>query len=134
MQNAVREIVVRIKTGKTPQLLTNDLDSPAQEIADLYKRRWQIELFFRVLRQTLKITKFIGRSETAARIQSAVALIAFLLLCQLQAITQENHGFPELVRVVRANLTHRKAASRLRQTVPPPLLDSHQLELQRQTT
>jgi hypothetical protein len=134
MQNAVREIVVRIKTGKTLRLLTNDLDSPAQEIADLYKRRWQIELFFRVMKQTLKITKFIGRSENAVRIQIAVALIAFLLLRQLQAITQEKHGFLELVRLVRANLMHRKAASRLRQIVPPPPLDSRQFELQWQTT
>jgi hypothetical protein len=134
IQSAVREIVVKIETGKTLRLLTNDLDSPAQEIADLYKRRWQIELFFRVMKQTLKITKFIGRSENAVRIQIAVALIAFLLLRQLQQITKEKHGFLELVRLVRANLMHRKAASRLRQTNPPPPLDSRQLELQWQTS
>jgi hypothetical protein len=46
---------------------------PAQEIADLYKRRWQIELFFRLMKQTLRITKFVGRSENAVRIQIAVA-------------------------------------------------------------
>ncbi|MGH6843535.1 MAG: transposase [Methylocella sp.] len=43
---------------------------PAQEIADLYKRRWQIELFFRVMKQTLKITKFLGRSETRCEFRS----------------------------------------------------------------
>ena len=47
MQEAVREIVVKTDTGKTLRILSNDLDAPAQEIADLYKRRWQIELFFR---------------------------------------------------------------------------------------
>ena len=68
------------ETGKKLRILTNDLDAPAQEIADLYKRRWQIELFFRLMKQTLKITEFLGRSENAVRIQIAVALIAFLLL------------------------------------------------------
>jgi len=61
MQDAVREIVVRTEAGETLRLLTNDLDAPAREIADLYKRRWRIELFFRLMKQTLRITKFIGK-------------------------------------------------------------------------
>ena len=61
------------------------LDASAQEIADLYKRRWAIELFFRWVKQTLKITRFLGTSENAVRIQIAVALIAFLLLRLAQA-------------------------------------------------
>ena len=108
MQDAVREIVVRTEAGETLRLMTNDLDAPAQEIADLYRRRWQIELFFRLMKQTLRITKFVGRSENAVRIQIAVALIAFLLLCALQQIAKETHGFLELVQLVRANLMHRK--------------------------
>jgi Transposase DDE domain len=108
----VREIVVRTETGETLRLLTNDLDAPAQEIADLYKRRWQIELFFRLMKQTLKITKFVGRSENAVRIQIAVALVAFLLLRALQKLTKETHGFLELGRLVRTNLMHRKDPTR----------------------
>src|SRR5450756_504076 len=46
MQGAVREIVVTMETGGTLRILSNDIDAPAKEIADLYKRRWQIELFF----------------------------------------------------------------------------------------
>jgi hypothetical protein len=129
MQDAVREIVVRTETGETLRLLSNDLDAKAQEIADLYKRRWQIELFFRVMKQTLKITKFIGRSENAVRIQIAVALIAYLLLRALQKISEETRGFLELVRLVRANLMHRKDPTRLRKPPPPPPLDSHQFQL-----
>ena len=105
MQDAVREVVVETETGKRLRILTNDLDAPAQEIADLYKRRWQIELFFRVMKQTLKITKFLGRSENAVRIQIAVALIAFLLLRRLQDITKAKHGFLELART-RARQSH----------------------------
>jgi hypothetical protein len=64
-------------TGGALRIFSNDLDAPAKEIADLHKRRRQIELFFRVMKQTLKITLFIGRSENAVRIQIAVALLQF---------------------------------------------------------
>jgi PAS domain S-box-containing protein len=79
-QAPVREIRVRTETGKEVRILSNDLKAPAQEIADLYKRRWAIELFFRWVKQALKIRQFLGVSENAVRIQIAVALIAFLLL------------------------------------------------------
>ena len=114
MQVAVREVVVTIETGKRLRILSNDLDAPAQEIADLYKRRWLIELFFRLMKQTLKITHFIGRSENAVRIQIAVALIAFLFLHLLRKMTQVQHALLESVRLVRTNLMHRKDFTRLR--------------------
>ena len=79
-QAPVREVTVRIETGTVLRILSNDLDAPAQDIADLYKRRWAIELFFRWVKQTLKIRHFVGTSENAVRIQIAVALIAFVLL------------------------------------------------------
>ena len=105
MQVAVREVVVMTETGKRLRILTNDLDAPAQEIADLYKRRWLIELFFRMMKQMLRITRFLGRSENAVRIQIAVALIAFLILHLLHKITQAKHGFLEFVRT-RARQYH----------------------------
>lgn len=129
MQQAVREVVVLTETGKRLRILSNDLDAPAQEIAALYKRRWQIELFFRLMKQTLKITHFIGRSENAVRIQIAVALIAFLLLHLLRKMTKVTHGTLEFFRLVRANLMHRKDLTRLRQIQTPPPLDSRQLAL-----
>jgi hypothetical protein len=122
MQHAVREVVVMTATGKRLRILTNDLDASAQEIAELYKRRWLIELFFRLMKQML-------RSENAVRIQIAVALIAFLLLHMLRKLTQATYSLLELVRLVRANLMHRKDINRLRQHDPPPPLDSPQLVL-----
>jgi IS4 transposase len=129
MQDPVREIVVTTDTGKRLRILTNDLDAPAQEIADLYKRRWQIELFFRLIKQTLKIRHFIGRSENAVRIQIAVALIGFLLLRMLQQISKVPHGFLKLIQLVRSNLMHRKDSTRLGPSLAPPPLDSRQLAL-----
>jgi IS4 transposase len=69
MSVEVREVRVRSETGKVLRILTNDLCAPAHEIADLYKRRWMIELFFRWIKQTLRIKRFIGTSENAVRIQ-----------------------------------------------------------------
>jgi IS4 transposase len=57
-QDPVREVRVKLDTGKVLRVLSNDLDAPAQEIADLYKRRWAIELFFRWVKQTSKSAAF----------------------------------------------------------------------------
>ncbi len=76
----LREITVAREGKKPMHLITNDLTRPATEIADLYKERWQIELFFKWIKQNLKIKTFLGRSENAVRTQIYVALIAFLLL------------------------------------------------------
>ncbi len=126
-QDPVRELRVRSESGKILRILSNDLDLPAQQIADLYKRRWQIELFFRWVKQTLKIRHFLGRSENAVRIQIAVALIAFLLL-RLAHVAQRT--IPSLLifaRLVRANLMHRRPLDRLLDTPPPPIQNQRQL-------
>jgi Transposase DDE domain/Domain of unknown function (DUF4372) len=121
MQSPVREIVLKTATGKILRLLTNDIDAPAREIADLYKRRWEIELFFRLMKQTLKLERFIGRSENAVRIQVAVALIALLLAQMLGRETKTPLGLLAIVRLVRVNLMHRKDLAIIRkQTCFPP--------------
>src|SRR5712691_4083111 len=111
--HAVREVQVRTDTGKVLRILSNDLDATAQEIADLYKRRWAIELFFRWIKQTLKIRHFLGTSENAVRIQIAVALIAFLLLRMAQAAQQAVASPLAFACLVRANLMHRRPLDRL---------------------
>ena len=102
----VRELQVRIDTGKVLRIVTNDLAAPAQDIADLYKRRWAIEPFFRWIKQTLKISRFLGTSENAVRIQIAVALIAFVLLRLAQKTQKTIKSPPTFARLVRANLMH----------------------------
>ena len=64
-------------------LATNDLSSPASEIAQHYKQRWGIELFFKWIKQHLKIKRFLGRSANAVRLQILTALMAYLLLSLL---------------------------------------------------
>jgi Transposase DDE domain len=121
MQDAVREIVVETETGKRMRILTNDLDAAAQEIADLYKRRWQIELFFRVMKQTLKITKFLGRSENAVRTQIAVALIAILAAPPAARHHQSKARLPRTrsTRARQFNAQKRRLSPARRQSRPP---------------
>jgi hypothetical protein len=129
MQDPVREVCIRIETGKVLRLLTNDLDAPAQEIADLYKSRWQIELFFRWIKQTLKIKHFFGTSQNAVRIQIAVALIAFLLLRAAQTIHRSAETPLAFARMVRMALTHRRQIDRLIEPPGHPRKNQGQLTL-----
>ncbi|MCQ0990648.1 IS4 family transposase, partial [Jiella marina] len=123
----VREIVVRLKTGKTIRIVSNDLDAPAKEIADLYKARWQIELFFKWIKQNLKIGHFLGASENAVRIQIFVALIAFILL-KLAHDAQRAVPQPSTFRrLVRLNLMHRRPIDALGEPRKPPVFNPRQM-------
>jgi IS4 transposase len=129
-RDAVREVRVRLDSGKTLRILSNDLDASAQEIADLYKRRWAIELFFRWVKQTLKIHRFLGTSENAVRIQIAVALIAFLLLRLAQAAQKTVTSALAFARLVRLNLMQRRRLDRLLDPAPMPPPNHPQLAIQ----
>lgn len=117
----VREVCVRIETGKVLRILSNDLTASAEEIAELYKRRWGIELFFRWVKQTLKIRSFLGTSENAVRIQIATALIAYLLLHLAHAAHKTPISPLTFARLIRANLMHyRRIDQLLEQERPTP--------------
>jgi Transposase DDE domain/Domain of unknown function (DUF4372) len=129
LQVPVREITVIIDTGKLLRIVTNDLDAGAEEIADLYKQRWQIELFFRWVKQTLRIRHFIGVSENAVRIQIAIALIAFLTLRMAQMAQKAVHSPLEFARLVRTNLMHRRPINQLLEPLQSIPINSNQLKL-----
>ena len=112
-RDPVREVRVKIETGKILRILSNDLDASAEDIASLYKRRWTIELFFRWVKQNLKIKKFLGASENAIRIQIAVALIAYLLLKLAHSAQKSSVTLLAFTRLVRSNLMHLRQIDRL---------------------
>ena len=130
MPDRVREIVVRIPTGRTIRLVTNDLDAPADEIADLYKQRWQVELFFRWIKQNLKIRRFLGTSRNAVLTQIFVALIAYLLLRMAHAAQDAIARPSAFVRVVAMNLWNRRSISALDRPPPPTVRDHRQTEME----
>ena len=116
-------------TGTVLRIVTNDLDAPAQEIADLYKQRWEIELFFRWVKQTLRIKRFIGVCENAVRIQIAVALIAFLILRMAQVAQKIVRSPLTFARLLRANLMHRRPIDRLLEPLQPIPINPNQMSL-----
>lgn len=85
-------------------LLTNHLDFGATTISAIYKDRWQIELFFKALKQNLKVKTFVGTSANALRIQIWTALIAMLLLKYLQLKSRLGWALSNLVALLRWNL------------------------------
>lgn len=125
----LREVVVAIDKGRTLRLLTNDLDATAEGIAALYKARWQIELFFRWVKQHLKIKRFLGTSENAVRTQIAVALIVFLMLRLAAEATRATVSLLTFTRLVRANLMHLRPLQDLDRPPPERTRDIRQQEL-----
>ena len=87
-------------------MITNNLDWEAATIAELYKRRWQIEIFFKLIKQNLQIKTFLGTSENACKAQIFVALIVYLLLELIRRnISKTYHCFGHFVTLIRVCLT-----------------------------
>jgi putative transposase len=95
------------ETGKEYVFLTNRLDLPALQVAELYRRRWQIELFFKWIKQNLKIKAFYGTSENAVLIQLWSAMIAYLLLLWLKVRSWVGWSILELTRLVQTLIMER---------------------------
>ena len=85
-------------------LLTNHLDFGATTIAAIYKERWQIELFFKALKQNLRVKSFVGTTENALRIQIWTALLALLLLTWLHHLSKAGWSLSNLASMLRLNL------------------------------
>ena len=112
--------------------LTNHLDLGASTIASIYKDRWQIELFFKALKQNLKIKTFVGTSPNAVKIQIWTALIAMLILRFLQLKSKFTWSLSNLVALLRMNLfTHRDLWAWLNKPfdILPAPYESEQLNL-----
>jgi len=117
----LREIVVQVEGKVDPiRIVTNDMKSKARIIADLYKKRWQIELFFKWIKQNLKIKTFLGTSQNAVKIQILVAMIAYILLRLLNRRPfLKEIPFINLARLVETGLMRRISLLELFATPPP---------------
>jgi Transposase DDE domain/Domain of unknown function (DUF4372) len=91
-------------TGRRYVFLTNHFKLAAKTIADIYKERWQIEIFFRFIKQNLKIKAFIGNSENAVMSQIYAALIIYLLLCYTKFLCNLSVTLQNFMRILQLNL------------------------------
>ena len=131
--HALRRIeAVREDTGDILVFLTNHFGLSAKTIAAVYKDRWQIELFFKALKQNLKIKTFVGTSANAVKTQIWTALISMLLLRYLQMSSRFGWSMSNLVALLRMNLfTHRDLMAWIDEpfAVPPDPQESPQTVL-----
>jgi transposase len=91
-------------TGKTFEFLTNNLSLPALTICALYKQRWQVELFFKWIKQHLRIKSFFGTSENAVKTQIWAAISTYVLIAIIKKRLHLNHSLHEILRVLNLNM------------------------------
>ena len=99
-----RVVVWDDKNEQVIELITNQFSWTANTIGELYRSRWQIEIFFREIKQLLHIKSFIGTSENAVMIQIWTALITILILKYLKALSKYGWRLSNLVAFIRLNL------------------------------
>lgn len=127
-----RVVAIHDETGEILEFVTNHHKLAAGSIGAVYRDRWQIELFFKALKQNLKIKTFVGTSANAVRTQIWTALIAMLLLRYLQLSSRFGWSLANLVALLRMNLfTHRDLMAWLERpfAVPPDPQDHPQIAL-----
>jgi hypothetical protein len=116
--------------GKEYVFLTNRLDLAAATVAEIYRQRWQVELFFKAIKQNLRIKTFVGTSENALHIQIWTALIAILMLRFLQLSSTWGWSLSNLVAMIRLNLfTYRDLHEWLNEPFTPPDVGPADLQL-----
>lgn len=121
---------IRAEDGKELVFITNDVVRSAVEIAALYKKRWQIELFFKWIKQNLRIKRFFGTSENAVMIQVLIAMITYLLLRLMQEGMSLPMSLQKISRNLISTLMQRRSLSDLFSLKrPDPSRDGSPLEL-----
>jgi hypothetical protein len=122
MSTPTRRIVVAVPGQPEPLvLITNHLRFSSRTVADIYRERWKIEVFFRALKQTLRVKTFVGTSANALKIQIWTALIAMLVLKYLQLRSRFAWSLSNLVALLRQQLfVYRDLHRWLDQPFQPP--------------
>lgn len=103
-ENVFRRLKLLDTKGNELTILTNRFDLDADEIAEIYKSRWAIELFFKWMKQHLSIKKFYGNSEQAVHNQVYIAMIVYCLNVLAQIHTQSNRSYLQISRYLKASL------------------------------
>ena len=119
------------ETGKHYVFLTNNFKLAAKTIADVYKARWQVELFFKWIKQNLKIKSFVGTSKNAVMTQIWIAMCVYLLIAFLKFQSELTKSMQQLLRLLQLNLFDKRDLMALLRGDPPDdrLPDANQMTL-----
>ncbi len=109
------------ETGKHYVFLTNNFKLSAKTIADIYKARWQVELFFKWIKQNLKIKSFVGTSKNAVMTQTWIALCVYLLLAFLKFQSKLSRSMQQILRLLQLNLFEKRGLMALLRGDPMPV-------------
>ena len=96
------------QTGRHYVFLTNNFKLAAKTIAEIYKARWQVELFFKWIKQNLKVKSFIGTSKNAVLTQIWIALCVYLLLAFIKFQSKLNKSMQQILRLLQLNLFEKR--------------------------
>ncbi len=107
------------ETKKHYFFLTNHLKLAPKTIADIYKARWQIELFFKCIKQNLKIKSFIGTSKNAVLTQIWIAMCTYLIVAYLKFSGKLDLSIQQIIRIFQINLFERRDLWKLLKNEPP---------------
>jgi len=110
------------QTGKNYVFLTNAFHLGAKTIADIYKDRWQIELFFKWIKQNLKIKSFLGTTRNAVLTQIWVAMCMYLILAYMKFASKLGYSLQQILRLLQLNLFQRRDLINL---LKPPSIKSN---------
>ena len=116
-------------TGKRYVFLTNNFELAARTIADIYKARWDVELFFKWIKQNLKIKSFVGTSKNAVLTQVWIAMCMYLLLAFLRFQSKLNRSMQQILRVLQLNLFEKRDLMALLRNDPIPRQTVHPNQL-----
>lgn len=107
------------ETGKFYEFLTNHFKLSAATIASIYKDRWQVELFFKAIKQNLKIKAFVGTSRNAVLTQIWIAMITYLLVAFARHSARKGWTVQRMLRVIQLNLFERRSLKEILDPDPP---------------
>lgn len=117
------------ETGQRYVFITNHFDWSAQTIADIYKQRWQVELFFKWIKQNLKIKTFLGNSKNAVLTQVLSALCIYLLIAFMKYQSKITQSMQQIIRLLHTNLFSKRDLNSLFEKRKPDKYLSPQLTL-----
>ena len=120
-----------LETGKHYAFFTNHMELSAKTIAEIYKSRWQIELFFKWIKQNLKIKSFIGTSKNAVMTQIWIAMCVYLILAYLRFQSKLKKSMQQILRLLQLNLFEKRDLMVLLRGDPPsiPKVNKNQMAL-----